>query len=237
MLERLSHVNRETFFRDYFHGSRPVILTGLMNDWPACDLWRPDYLKAKCGHAQVEIMGDRDSDADYEANCHAHKRTINFGDYVDLVVNQPGNNSYLVANNRFLDKGDGAVLLEDIRFPEAYLNPAAHNGRTFFWFGPAGTVTPLHYDVTNLLLAQVIGHKRMCLISPEQRPHLYNSRGVFSDVDYDKPDVIKFPLWQNVVAEDFILNPGEMLFIPTGWFHHVRALTPSISVSFTNFLT
>jgi hypothetical protein len=43
-------------------------------------------------------------------------------------------------------------------------------------------------------------------------------------VDVEDPDFIKYPLFTNVQCHDCILNPGECLFIPRGWFHHVRGL-------------
>lgn len=236
MIERRSALSREEFFRDYFHANRPVILQGLLDDWPAYRLWSPEYLKSTCGDAQVEIMAGRDADPNFEINCERHRATISFGDYVDCVVDGSGNDSYLVANNRFLETGPGQKLLRDIvPFPE-YLDGGDLRCRAFFWLGPAGTITPLHHDTMSLFLAQVVGHKRIAFISPDQTQHMYNRVGVFSDVDYERPDLARFPLFGHVVAEDFILNPGEVLFIPVGWWHHVRSLTASISVSFTNFL-
>lgn len=237
MLERIPALSRVDFFRDYHRARQPVIMTGLLEAWPAFHRWSPSYLKSVCGDALVEIMGERNVDPQFEANCERHRRQVSFSDYVDTVITGTGNDAYMVANNRFLDTEAGGRLRGDvIPFPE-YLNPADSSGRMFFWLGPAGTVTPFHYDTTNILLCQVIGHKRLCLIPPTDTPRMYNRIGVFSDVDYDRPDPIRFPLYSQVMATDFLLNPGEVLFIPTGWWHHVRSLTPSLSVSLTNFLS
>jgi ribosomal protein L16 Arg81 hydroxylase len=64
---------------------------------------------------------------------------------------------------------------------------------------------------------------------------VYNHIGVFSEVDCEKPDLVRHPLYRYANKFVFDLNPGEALFIPVGWWHHVRALDVSISVSFTNF--
>ena len=235
-LERRRGLTREEFFRDYFAANRPVILEGLLDNWPAMKLWTPDYFKQKFGHEEVEIMADRDADAHFEINCEQHRRKVRFGDYVDEVINNKGNNSYLVANNGFLESAAGCAILQDVAFFPEYLSLSDTNGRVFFWFGPAGTITPLHYDQTNIFLAQVIGFKRIRFISPDQNALMYNRVGVFSDVDYDRPNLSLFPLFRFVNSVEFILSPGEVLFIPVNWWHHVRSLTPSISVSFTNFL-
>ncbi len=235
MLERRQNLSHAEFQRDYFLTNRPVILQGILEDWPARRLWTPDYLKARCGHQPVEIMGGRDRDPNYEINCDRHRQNIPFADYVDQVMTGSGNDNYLVANNRFFDSPVGRVLLDDIvPFPE-YLNPHDVQGRLFFWFGPAGTVTPLHYDTPNIFLAQVIGHKRMCFFGPDQTPLLYNKVGVFSAVDYERPDIRAFPLFGFAQSVEFTLLEGEVLFIPANWWHWVRSLTASLSISFTNF--
>jgi ribosomal protein L16 Arg81 hydroxylase len=37
-------------------------------------------------------------------------------------------------------------------------------------------------------------------------------------------------------AVDIIPEPGEVLFMPVGWWHHVRALEVSMTLAFTNFV-
>ncbi|CAN1263609.1 Lysine-specific demethylase JMJ30 [Linum perenne] len=104
------------------------------------------------------------------------------------------------------------------------------------WFGPAGTVTPLHHDPHHNIFAQVVGKKYIRLYSPslskELHPHnetmLYNS----SKVDLDNIDEKAFPKVHDLEFLDCILEEGEMLYIPPKWWHYVRSLTTSLSVSF-----
>jgi ribosomal protein L16 Arg81 hydroxylase len=85
------------------------------------------------------------------------------------------------------------------------------------------------------MLTQVHGKKHVRLFSADQSHLLYNSIGVYSDVDCENPDVEKYPLYRQTEVVEFDLCPGEMLFLPEGHWHQVRSLEPSISVSFTNF--
>jgi hypothetical protein len=233
-IERHANLSRADFQRDYLHANRPVILEGLVDQWPARHLWTPDYLIRRVGDATVEVMANRDADTDYEINCNRHRTPMPFSTYVNRAFFAAGNDTYMVANNRFLDDA-GRVLLADVpAFPE-YLYPY-EPGRTFLWFGPAGTVTPLHYDSCDILLCQVRGAKRVRFYDPAQRGLLYNNRGVFSDVNYEAPDLARFPLFARAVAVECVLGEGEALFIPVGWFHQVRSLAASISVSFTGFI-
>ncbi|WP_449419710.1 cupin-like domain-containing protein [Phormidium nigroviride] len=236
-IERKSNLSRAEFLENYYATNTPVILTNAMSNWQAMRLWTPNYLGHKYGHATVEIQANRQSDPEYEINLEKHKQTVLFGKYVDMVVSSgESNDYYMVANNQNLEREEFKSLFNDIEiFPE-YLNPADTSGRVFFWFGPAGTITPLHHDPVNLILAQVLGRKRVRMISPEQTPLMYNHVGVFSKVDGENPDLEKYPLYRNVKILEFILEPGEAIFIPVGWWHHVKSLDVSISVSFTNFV-
>jgi len=236
-IERKSNLSRQEFLDNYYATNTPVILTNAMSNWQAMRLWTPNYLKHKYGRATVEIQANRQSDPEYEINLEKHKQTVLFGKYVDMVASAgESNDYYMVANNQNLERPEFKSLFDDIEmFPE-YLNPAETSGRVFFWFGPAGTVTPLHHDPVNLILAQVSGRKRVRMISPEQTPLMYNHVGVFSKVDGENPDLEKYPLYKNVKIVEFILEPGEAIFIPVGWWHHVKSLEVSISVSFTNFV-
>ena len=103
------------------------------------------------------------------------------------------------------------------------------------WIGPAGAVTPLHHDLVNVILAQVRGRKRVSLIPSWQLHRVYNNREVFSDVDFDDPSLERHPRFKKVQPLIVTLRAGQALFIPVGWWHHVRSLSFSISVTFTHF--
>ena len=99
------------------------------------------------------------------------------------------------------------------------------------WFGPPGTVTSLHHDTSNILFCQVVGRKRFRLFPPDEPTLLAGARGVYSHIDPERPGEALSNAW----GHDEVLAPGEALFLPVGWWHHVRALDLSISVAFNNF--
>jgi ribosomal protein L16 Arg81 hydroxylase len=236
-IERRSELSRAEFLDRYYAANRPVVLTEMMKDWRALALWSPEYFKATCGSESVEVMSDRDSDSNYEVNCESHKTTMRFRDYIDRVsTGGASNDCYMVANNHSLQRQGMRHLLSDIvAFPE-YLDPASVEGGVFLWFGPEGTLTPLHHDVLNVLMAQVLGRKHVTLVPSNQLHYVYNEMGVYSEVDCEKPDLRRFPAFECTRRQSVVLNPGEALFIPVGWWHHVRALDVSVTVSFSNFL-
>jgi Cupin-like domain len=236
-IDRRRGLSRQRFLDEYYARNRAVVLEGLLDDWKASSVWTPEYLKEKCGDAVIEVMMGRSSDRHYETNLDRHRMEMLLSEYVDLVLaSGETNDYYLVANNHFLEREEAKPLLQDIvMFPE-YLNPDIWKGRVFFWFGPAGTITPLHHDVGNIFMAQVYGRKRVILISSDQAHLVYNHLGVHSDVDCDDPDYEKHPLFREAIKDEIVLHPGEVLFLPVSVYHFVKALDVSMTVSFMNFV-
>ncbi|KAG8638259.1 hypothetical protein MANES_14G013900v8 [Manihot esculenta] len=104
------------------------------------------------------------------------------------------------------------------------------------WFGPAGTVTPLHRDPHHNILAQVVGKKYIRLypasLSGELHPYSETMLCNSSQVDLDNIDEREFSNACDLEFMDCILEEGEMMYIPPKWWHYVRSLTTSFSVSF-----
>ncbi len=234
---RCTDLTAEEFLDNFYAPGRPTILCGEIEDWPALK-WTPEHLRSKVGDAVVECQGGRDANARFELDKDAHRRRMPFDQFIDLAVASPGNDLYITAYNCIANGAALAPLQADLGRIERILDFSGGDPSGMIWIGPAGTFTPLHHDLTNNLLVQLTGRKRVILASPAETPKLYNSTHVFSEIgDLASSDIDQqaFPRVKDVPRLDFILEAGEALFIPVGWWHQVTALEFSVSMTYTNF--
>lgn len=230
---RRARLSGAAFLDEHYRRNQPVIITGMLDGCAAGAKWTYDHLIARLGDKEVEVQFGRDADPDYEINSQALRRRMPFGEYVALVRDSGVTNDfYMTANN---DGQNGQALRELMADLPPLTDYLRDGGDGFFWFGPAGTITPFHHDLTNNFMIQVAGRKRVRLIAPCDTPKVYNQRHCFTPVDGRGIDLQRFPLMADVLIIDCVLEPGEILFLPVGWWHFVEALDVSITVSTTQF--
>ena len=227
----IDSIPADRFFAEFYFANRPVKLRGLVDHWPALRLWTLDYLAEKVGDRVVELQGQRESAHDYELHKDRHQRQLAMRDVIDIVRSvESSNEFYVTAYNDTTNKQTLAPLWEDLAPVSILKDSGGRDG--FFWFGPKGTLTPLHHDLTNNLLVQVMGRKRVLLVPPWELERVRNRQHCFSEV------TLAELVSEGGSAPDHcecVIGPGEALFLPIGWWHHVEALDVSISMSFTNF--
>jgi hypothetical protein len=236
-VDRRKGLSRRVFLEEYYATNTPVVLEDLCEDWPARTLWSPEYLAEKLGDAEVEVMTGRHTGSGNEINLDQHRTLMAFDEYVaQVLATEWSNELYLVANNKLLSEKLAAPLWKEFSLDRRYLKADRNKSATFLWFGPGGTVTSLHHDVLNILFHQVRGWKHFILVSPMETPLVSNRIGVYSDVDPLAPDLEQFPKYARAHPLQVTVGPGDALFVPVGWWHHVTALETSISVSCTSFV-
>lgn len=238
-IERRADLGADEFLELYYAANRPVILTGLLDDWPAVTSWTPDYLKAKIGEREVEVQSGRSSNPDFEMDKNRHRTRMSFAQFIDRISRpDAGNDDYITAYNAASNQEALAALDADLGTLDEFLVRPASGPFGMIWIGPAGTLTSLHHDLTNNFVAQISGRKRFKLLPPSETGKLYNERAVFSAVpDLEEPaiDLARYGQLTQVRIYDLTINPGEILFIPVGWWHQVRSLDFSVSLTYTSF--
>lgn len=222
-------ISRAAFLERHYCVNRPAYFPGLASTWPAITRWTAGYLGAICGSVQVEVMGNRNRAPIEHQYFHQRlKQVLPFADYLALVYSGAvTNDNYMVSRNRFFAHPETHALLNDLQ-PPAFVQINDPGEDVRMWLGPAGTVTPLHFDGNNSLLVQLSGRKRIRLYGPHQSSEMRQS-GLFY-ADTTAPMV-------SVAADGEVIDvePGDAVFIPVGWWHSVIAFEASMTLSFTNF--
>ncbi|MBL4849403.1 MAG: cupin-like domain-containing protein [Planctomycetes bacterium] len=236
-LEALPFPSREGFLREHYARSLPGYFPGAASDWSAL-AWSPAALSERFGDRTVEVQWGRGGDPLYEPHSNNYRRKVTFRELGEAIAAGPSNDVYLTANNSRAN----AWLIEELS-PELgslgpvgeILDPARLVEGTFLWVGPQGVVTPLHHDLTNNLFVQVSGRKRFYLASSLQVDALYNHHHVYSTACLREPDLETCPEMARVRTLEVELGPGDVLYLPVGWWHEVVGSTPSTSLTFTGF--
>ena len=200
----------------------PFVISGLVGKWPLSTLTQ-QTLRDRFGGVHVRARV-----GDYINTAFAPDRAMqdmSLLAYLELVAdNTQGLPPYL-----------GNLELRELNALCHWPAYFKKMGPPRFWLGPAGTVTPLHCDYDDNIFAQIWGAKRVFLSPPHHDEFLYtreaNAILFGSPFDPEAPDFDKFPLARGAAMIECIVQAGELLYVPAGWYHQVRALTFSLSAN------
>lgn len=222
------------FMEHHLLVAKPVVIAGAMDYWPAIKgtrHWSLDYLKTTAGCRTVPIeVGSKYTDESWS------QKLTTVADFIDSYIINPNKQSgvgYLAQHQLFDQIPE---LLQDISIPSYCGLGECADVDINAWFGPAGTISPLHQDPKHNFLCQIVGEKYLRLYNVEDTLRLYPHSGYLlcntSAVDVESPDLDKYPLFSDAPYTECILKPGQMLYLPPKHWHYVRSLSVSFSVSF-----
>jgi hypothetical protein len=248
LINRIEKIAPAAFLEAYIVKNQPVIVADAIEGWAARTKWTPEYLSDALGDFEVQVYDDlfdlvdvmpladyldgsfgRDDDACAEyVRWYSRLKNVDFhwADEAFERLRDDWSHPY------FLGKTGYAVPHR----PGEELSPAASRFpyRGLFISG-RGARTRLHRDpwTSSAVLCQFYGDKQLTMYAPEQAACLMNGDEF---VDPAAPDPQRFPRFaQARPAYEDTLKPGEVLYIPSGWFHDVTSVTDSISVTW-NFV-
>jgi histone arginine demethylase JMJD6 len=249
-IDRREKLSYEQFAREYLYANNPVIVTDALRDWKALRRWTPEFFKKEFGSMKFTLDDNSKGKAAYKGQRNgAVEYTMDR--FIDRVLSSTEADPAPYFRNQVLYELFPS-LKEDIQpLPEyfqpnwlpdhymvKYVNEVLNRGAALELYigGKGGAFPVLHYDGagTHAFLMQVYGQKQFIIYPPSQEQCLYPSpekqnNSLISGIE--NPDLKKFPLFAKAQPTVFILEPGELLFIPSHWWHTTKMLTACISVS------
>lgn len=205
---------------------RPAVISDLAAQWPALTRWSPKRLTERYGEREVRVY-----DASFGApgpNYMGSVETMSFGKYLEEIQGDGRDLRMFLYNiSQHIPE-----MLDDIILPQVGLRFSQRFVFTFF--GCRGSTTPLHYDIDrgDVLHTVVRGRRRIRLFSPRDSAALYRHPfTVRSYVDLDHPDYDRHPAFRYAAGYEVILEPGETLYMPSGWWHEFYYLEAGVGVS------
>jgi hypothetical protein len=228
-IDTVDHISKEDFVKNYLEPRKPLIIRKATEDWPALEKWTFDYIKETVGDITVPLYDSSKADPSKPINAAATE--MKFADYIDLIQTEPTDLRIF-----FFDPiKHASKLLTDYRAPADLMGGFLDRYPSMF-FGGKGSVTFLHYDIdlAHIFHTHFNGRKHVMLFDYKWRERLYClpfATYALEDYNIEKPDFDKFPALDGVEGQEAILEHGDTLFMPTGWWHWMKYLDGSFSIS------
>ncbi|XP_072050886.1 hypoxia-inducible factor 1-alpha inhibitor-like [Amphiura filiformis] len=228
----------------YIAETRPVIITDSKLVEPALK-WNLDFLHENLGSSTFNVLVSKNEKFMYYDTRKVQRtkgfhsdvkfEEMKFDDFVKRLHRASdieGDNVYL---QQALNDTVGKKIVDDfVKFNWSWVTdqqkrhgwgPLTSN---LLLIAPPGSITPAHYDEQENFFAQVGGQKRILLFSPDQFGKMYpypvdHPHDRQSQVNFDDPDYERFPKFKEVKALEGFINPGEVLYIPMYWWHHIES--------------
>jgi hypothetical protein len=223
-------ISLDDFNRKYFFPQRPLIIRGgIVKKQPCHSTWSLDWFKQQYPDLLVDVFDNRNQNHLKTAVLDADGK-MKFSEFLDVICrDEPCSLRMFLFDIYRHDK----KLYNYFSCPE--IMKGVLGNVAFSFFGGKNTVVKMHYDVdySNVLLTQFQGRKRVILFENKYSTLLYrlpfNQHNI---IDILNPDYENYPGLKYVRGYDFILEPGDSLFMPSGYWHYNTYLEGGFAVAF-----
>ena len=222
------------FKKEFYTPGIPVVIKNVSKNWPAYSKWNWDYFKQFVGDKRVPLYNNVKSDAYTPVNSADDYKT--FGEYIDMISRGPAGWRIFLFN--IFDHAP--QLTKDFSWPEHLMTGFVKKYPMLF-VGGASSITHMHFDIdmSHILHTQFAGRKRILLFPHHEQYKLYRKPfEVLSLADFSHyhekngtPDYEKFPALKLAQGYDLVLDRGDTLFMPAGYWHHMEYLESGFAMS------
>ncbi|MFP3593884.1 cupin-like domain-containing protein [Chryseobacterium sp. SIMBA_038] len=227
-VKRSENVAPEEFLQDFMKPCKPIILKDFVDPKsPAFEKWNYDYFKQIAGEKKVNVYGSEIESIDRVASKPIGETT--FSDYLDLISSKATEHRLFLFNLLSIKP----EMKNDIQYKDVTKGKIL-KWLPFMFFGGKGSITRNHIDIdmSHVFITQFQGIKRIWLFPWEQSDLMYKLPYNFhSLINLQEADYEKFPALKYLNGYEAVINPGETLYIPSGWWHYIQYETEGYSVS------
>ena len=228
-IEKVDQISKKDFYTNFFIEQKPLIIKSVSNDADAFTKWNYNYFKKKAGNVEVGLYDSELKNYSVTSITNPDKKIL-FSNYLDQLE-KTGESSYRIfLFNLFKLKPE---LRKDFPCPDIFKGLLDSIG--FMFFGAKNTNVRIHYDIDNcnVLHTHFSGRKKVILFAPEYSELLYRLPfTTHSLINADIPDFNMYPGLKHVKGHEVILNHGDTLFMPSGYWHQMKYLDAGFSVSY-----
>jgi hypothetical protein len=235
VVDRVDSICPEDFRDRYYAPMKPLVITGLSKQWPAYHKWNWDFFKSAVGNVEVGLYNNVKSDAYTPIN--TADDYMKFGSYIDMIRNGPAEWRIFLFN--IFEHAPG--ITSDFEWPEHLLKGFVKRYPMLF-VGGKGSVTHMHFDIdlSHIMHTQFGGRKRVLLFPFEEQHKLYRKPWeVLSFVNFEhyfddrnnKLELDRYPALKLAKGYEVILDHGDTLFMPAGYWHHMEYLDSGFAMS------
>lgn len=227
-IPRVKNITKEDFLKHFFKPQKPVVVERFIEEWPAYSKWNLEYMKSVAGNKIVPLYDDRP--VDYKDGFNEPHAKMKMADYIDLLKKEPTKFRIFLWNIL----KEVPQLQRDFTYPDFGLR--LMKSLPMLFFGGKDSHTFMHYDIdlANIFHFHFEGDKEVVLFDQSQNKHLYkvpHSLITNESINFSNPDYNKWPALKNAKGFKTTLQHGEVLYMPEGYWHYMKYVTPGFSMS------
>ncbi|XP_019733204.1 bifunctional peptidase and (3S)-lysyl hydroxylase JMJD7 [Hippocampus comes] len=250
------------FYRQWIAPNKPCVIRNALDHWPALSRWTPAYLREKVGSKVISVAVTPNGYADAvkgDRFVMPEERRMSFSSVLDVIQGKVKRRGVFYVQKQCSNLLEELPeLTDDVEAHVAWMSTALGKfpDAVNFWLGEANAITSLHKDPYENLYCVISGQKDFILLPPTDRPFIpyglyqpavYRQKddGDFEVVDRSEgekvpwipvdplaPDLERYPAYGRARPLRCSVKAGEMLYLPSLWFHHVRQSHGCIAVNF-----
>ncbi len=230
-IDEVEYISPADFKAKYYNKKIPLIIKGMAKKWEALDKWTWEYFKEIVGDKEVGVYNNVKSDSYTPIN--KADAYMKFGEYLDKAQAGPLDLRIFLFNIF----QHAPQLTKDFTWPDEYMSGFIKKFPMLF-VGGQGAVTHIHFDIdmSHILHTQFTGKKRVLLFPFEEQHKLYRKPWeVLSLANFENYknnfDYHNFPATKMAKGYEVILEHGDTLYMPAGYWHHMEYIEAGYSMS------